>query len=489
MNTLLIGLAMLICGVVLWMFPVQAPSALAVCVAVSLPTLVVLTRAKDDRRFLWRVFILAVLARIVVAAIIFRSGGENFFGGDANTYDIFGQSLLQSWHGDAYHTMRYANFIRSGAGAWGMLYVVAIIYQVIGENRFAIQLMNASVGSATAIVIYYAAQTLFSNVRVSRVATVLVAFFPSLILWSSQGLKDGLIILALALGILATLRLMDKISVGYVIVLAFCLLGLLSLRFYIFYMMVASIVGSFVLGAKTINAQGFIQRFIAIAAIGLAFTWFGVLRDAGMQLERYGDLEAIQRSRTDQASAGSGFGKDVDVSTTAGALTAIPIGLVYLLFAPFPWDMATLRQTITLPEMIIWWTAFPLLVLGLWYALRHRLRQVAPIVIFTTMLTLAYSLFQGNVGTAYRQRSQLLVFYFIFVAVGGVLLKERAEDRRRQAQLAKQELAELQAARVLARGQEPRTQHSSIPHAAQAESQAPPTSVVEAEVRSGRSVL
>jgi hypothetical protein len=74
-------------------------------------------------------------------------------------------------------------------------------------------------------------------------------------------------------------------------------------------------------------------------------------------------------------------------------------------------------------------------------------------VIFTTMLTLAYSVFQGNVGTAYRQRSQLLVFYFIFVAVGAVLLKERAEDRRRQQQLAKQELAELQAALLAARRQ------------------------------------
>jgi uncharacterized integral membrane protein len=141
------------------------------------------------------------------------------------------------------------------------------------------------------------------------------------------------------------------------------------------------------------------------------------------------------------------------VSTTEGALTAIPIGLVYLLFAPFPWDIATLRQSITLPEMLIWWASFPLLVLGLWYALRHRLRQVAPVVIFTTMLTLVYSVFQGNVGTAYRQRSQLLIFYFIFVAVGGVLLKEKSEDKRRQAQLAKQELAEMQAARVLARRQ------------------------------------
>jgi hypothetical protein len=83
--------------------------------------------------------------------------------------------------------------------------------------------------------------------------------------------------------------------------------------------------------------------------------------------------------------------------------------------------------------------------------LKYRLRSVSPIILFTTMLTVAYSLFQGNVGTAYRQRSQLLVFYFIFVAVGTIILKERAEDRRRRQQLAKQELAELQAARVLAR--------------------------------------
>jgi hypothetical protein len=50
------------------------------------------------------------------------------------------------------------------------------------------------------------------------------------------------------------------------------------------------------------------------------------------------------------------------------------------------------------------------------------------------MLTLAYSVFQGNVGTAYRQRAQLLVFYFIFVAVGAVLLKEKREEKKRRAE-------------------------------------------------------
>ncbi len=176
-----------------------------------------------------------------------------------------------------------------------------------------------------------------------------------------------------------------------------------------------------------------------------------MLRYATTQFDRYINLQMVQMSRMDQAAAGSGFGKDVDVGTAEGALSVIPMGLIYLLFAPFPWQFTTLRQSITLPEMVIWWFSFPLLVLGLWYSIKHRLRQVSPIVIFTTMLTLAYSLIQGNVGTAYRQRSQLHVFYFILVAVGAVIVKERSEDRRRQQQLAKQELKELQAARVMAR--------------------------------------
>jgi hypothetical protein len=58
--------------------------------------------------------------------------------------------------------------------------------------------------------------------------------------------------------------------------------------------------------------------------------------------------------------------------------------------------------------------------------------MISPILIFTVMLTLAYSVFQGNVGTAYRQRAQLLVFYFIFVAVGFVLVQEKREERKQR---------------------------------------------------------
>jgi len=451
MNTLIIGILLAIIVALVWLMPGDAPGALVMCAVVTAPTVLILARTQDDRTFLFRMFFVGLMVRIALAAVINMGHMESFFGGDANTYDIFGQSLLEGLHGNTYHMEKYQSFVASGAGAWGMLYLVAGIYEVVGRSLFAVQLVNASIGAATGIVVYFTAMSLFNNVRVARLAGLLVTFFPSLILWSSQALKDGLIILALAVSILATLRLMEKITFKWVAVIIVSLLTLLSLRFYIFYMMTAAVGGSFFLGMKSLSAQGFLQRFVAVAVIGLAFTWFGVLNYAGTQFDRFANLKQIQMSRQDQAEADSGFGKDVDITTTEGALTVIPLGTVYLLLAPFPWQFTTLRQSITLPEMVVWWFAFPLLILGMWYSIKHRLRQVSPIVIFTTMLTLVYSIFQGNVGTAYRQRSQLLVFYFIFVAVGAIIMKERAENRRLQAQMAKQELKDMQAARVLAR--------------------------------------
>jgi hypothetical protein len=182
-----------------------------------------------------------------------------------------------------------------------------------------------------------------------------------------------------------------------------------------------------------VTATSFARQFTAVILLGLALTYVGVTRSASVQFERYGNLETLQRSRQDQArSAESGFGRDADVSSTSGAISTIPLGVIYLLFAPFPWQITSLRQSITLPEMIIWWASVPLLVLGMWFAIKYRLRMISPILIFTVMLTLAYSVFQGNVGTAYRQRAQLLVFYFIFVAVGFVLVKEKREERKRR---------------------------------------------------------
>ena len=72
-----------------------------------------------------------------------------------------------------------------------------------------------------------------------------------------------------------------------------------------------------------------------------------------------------------------------------------------------------------------------MLIKGYWFAIRRRLKQSFAICIFTMGLTLAYALYQSNVGTAYRHRAQLYVFFFIFMSIG-LELRRAAKMERQQ---------------------------------------------------------
>lgn len=408
--------------------------AVLLCGALALGAGYIIARQPEGGQFLLRIFVLGLLIRMILGTAIFVFRGQEFFGGDALTYDFLGSAQLNSWSGNRYFSQVVnAHLGHNGGTSWGMVYLVAGVYSLLGRNALAVQFVNAVAGAATAPIIYLCALQVFNNLRVARISALAVAFFPSLVLWSSQGLKDGPIVFFLALSILATMKLSQKFEVTQIVILVFALFAILSLRFYVFYMITVAVAGTFVVGTGKLTSLNFVRQFAIIIILGLALTYVGITRYA-VQLGYYTNLERVQISRLDSAKRGrSGFSAQSDVSTSEGALATIPVGLVYLLFAPFPWQLASLRQSITLPEMLIWWASFPLLILGLWFSIKYRLRQISPILIFTVMLSIAYSIFQGNVGNAYRQRSQLLVFYFIFVAVGYVFLSEkRAELKRRE---------------------------------------------------------
>ena len=223
--------------------------------------------------------------------------------------------------------------------------------------------------------------------------------------------------------------LQEKVNYIAIAILVFSLYGISSLRFYILYMVVVAIVGSFMIGVNTSN-KSILRRMFVLVLFAVSAIYFGVGRNANLEIDRFANLERIQSSRADLArAADSGYGEDIDVSTASGALAALPVGFSYLMFAPFPWQASNLRQAITIPEVLIWWAMMPLLIMGLVYAIKYRLRNAFPILIFSLMLTIAYSIFLGNVGTAYRQRTQIQVFLFILIGVGWTVYKERQENK------------------------------------------------------------
>jgi len=434
MNGLLLAIALLMFAGVVIIAPADGAAATIVALPVAAIGAWLVYLPKIDQKFLLRLFVAGLLVRIAIGTMIFVFHQQTFFGGDALTYDFFGYALLKTWEGDkAYQWLVDLFSGNGGSSGWGMLYMVAVIYKIVGQNMLATQYVNSVLGAATAPLAYMIALEIFPNKRVARVCGLLTAFFPSLVLWTSQGLKDGPIIFLLTLSMLATLKLGNRFSYKYVTALALSLCGLITLRFYVFYIIVLSISAGFIMGRRRLTAQSFARQFIIMFIVGLVLAYFGVSRYAGQQFQTYGNLRQLQLMRMDASqSASSGFGQDIDVSTSEGVISAIPQGLVYLILAPFPWQLTSPRQMITLPEMVVWWASLPLLVLGLWFAIKHRLREVAPILIFTTLLTLTYSILMGNVGTAYRQRAQLQIFYFIFVAIGFVVVKEKREEKARR---------------------------------------------------------
>lgn len=428
---LLLGCALLIAlGLFAIPFP-DGPAALGFTAVISAITILLFRKYTEEKEFVTTVFLTGLILRMGFGIFIDIYDLRVFFGGDAYAYDVNGWALVDFWMG---RDLESAAIIlqadpRSGAG-WGMNYVVAFVYMILGRNILAAQSFCAVVGAATAPMVYYCARKIFNNMKAARVAALGVAIFPSFVIWSGQLLKDGLITFMLVVAMTMVLQLQKRFNYAALALLVFSIFGIYSLRFYIFYMVVIAVVGSFVVGLSNSNKSIF-RRTVVLVLFGFSITYLGVGRNASIELSTFANLDRIQSSRSDLArAADSGFNEEVDVSTTEGALTAIPTGFMYLMLAPFPWQASNLRQAITIPEVLVWWMMIPFVIIGLIYAVRHRLLNAFPILIFSLLLTVAYSLFQGNVGTAYRQRTQIQVFLFILMGVGWTVYRERRENER-----------------------------------------------------------
>jgi hypothetical protein len=388
-------------------------------------------RETEDRRFLFRLLLLALCLRWLVGGILYYKGLNTVIGPDWATYDHFGYQLYRSWQGlvdpNAPWLTRFTGTQGSG---WGMYYYVAALYALIGQCPLAIQLINCSVGASVCVLVYKITRMIHPQLRVARLAGILTAVAPSMVLWSSQGIKEALIMFFLSLCAFLTLKLCRKIRVADFALLIFSLSCLYTLRHYVFYILFLAITAALLFAAKKFTPVRLLQGGLLVVMLGITFAYLG----SGQKIENQLDLQRLQMGR-DWASkeANSGFGREVDLTDPQAALAYLPLGAIYVLFAPFPWMIRNMMHLAMLPELIVWWLAAPLLFKGYWVAVRRRLRDSFAICLFTIGLTMVYALFQSNFGTAHRQRAQLLIFFYIFISIGWEARREAKLKRRTRA--------------------------------------------------------
>jgi 4-amino-4-deoxy-L-arabinose transferase-like glycosyltransferase len=376
--------------------------------------------------FLVKVWAWSILIRYSLAIALNAFGANSAvaaaFWGDSGTYDTGGYQFALKWTGEAVASV----YMPTSVSGYGWVYFVGAVYSIFGRNQLLVQLLNGLIGAGTMLVIYAIASRLFDR-AVAHWAALFMAFFPQMVFWSTGMYKDPATQLCIALSMYAVLRLRERLSIGMIALFVGAELTLVTLRFYIAYFVGFAALATFLFAQRRGGGR------LLVTYVFLAGALFGAMNLAVKRetLERqasYMTLDRLQTTREDQAMWGqSGFGREYDVSTPTGALSALPTGLVYLLFAPFPWAVSGLRQALVLPETLVWYALMPAFARGLHHAVKNRFRAVLPILVFAASLTGAYALMQGNVGTAYRQRTQVTMFFFIFMGAGIV------ERRRQQA--------------------------------------------------------
>ena len=375
-----------------------------------------------------RIYVWTLALRFVLALFLnvysSQSGFAAMFWGDSSTYDDGGWLLSLQWGGEGLVNPYYSGKV----SGWGFFYLVAAIYWVFGHNQILAQLVNATIGALTVIVIYAIAKDLF-DAEVAQWTGRFMAFFPQMIFWSGAIYKDPAIMLCIALCMYAVLKLNSELTTRYVLLFVGASLALMTLRFYVFYFVAFATMGTFVLSQRR-GLAGSVGSYIVLVGVFIAAFTFAARQETVEQQRSYFTFERLQITRSDQANLGqSAYVSKADVSTTRGALSVLPVGLAYLLFAPFPWAVRGIRQALTVPETLVWYALMPALVRGLLYTIRTRFRPALPILVFAASLTCAYAVFQGNVGTAYRQRTQVTMFFFILMAAG-VVEKRRARQQK-----------------------------------------------------------
>jgi len=386
------------------------------------------TIAPAERPFLMRVYRWTLFLRAALAVFLNAYSGEtgfaDMFWGDSGTYDWGGFMLAMKWQG----VPVVLPPVLSSASGYGFYYVVGFIYYIFGQNQLLVQLLNGTMGSLTVLLIYAIAKRLF-DVPTARWAAKFTAFFPAMVFWSGAMYKDPAIQLCVAVCIYCVVRLNERFALKFFIFFVAAALALMTFRFYVCYIVVITTLGTFLLTQRRGMFESLLVQAFFISVFLGAFA-FGVSRERLDQQRTLLDVGRIKITREDQANLGqSSFGVGFDVTTPAGALATLPVGITYLLFAPFPWAIRGVRQLLTLPEMLVWYWLMPSLFRGLRYTLKNRFKPALPILAFAAALTLTYALSQGNVGTAYRQRTQITMFFFIFMGAG-LVEKERQRATR-----------------------------------------------------------
>ncbi len=307
------------------------------------------------------------------------------------------------------------------------VYLETQLFRLFGPDLRIPLVLNASLGVATAIFIYGSGTHLFGR-RAALLAAGIVAFYPSLVLWSSLNLRDPLIVALTTLAVWSLTSFAIRPRAIALIVPLVATAELVNLRGYVA-ATIASIAVVTVLVSPALRIR---QRVVAgLAAVAVAVII--VLQSAGSVGVNAADqlLEGVERERVAETiGANTAFAPSIssDAPVLVRTVTYLPTGLAYALLEPVPLLASRTQELIAAPEMLVWYALCALAVVTLWRE-RRRWQPLAPSTLTIVGLLVLLALLEGNVGGLFRHRGAVVPFVALLAAPAALRLYDRRTRR------------------------------------------------------------
>lgn len=359
------------------------------------------------------VTIIAIFMRSAASIILLDTGFSRFFAPDSLYYNGAGWDIAVRW----------LDLLQDYAGAgverhYNLYhYICASLYYFVGQEPILPTLINAFLGGLMVPMVYSLCVNIGFTRKNAYHGALFTAFWPSLVLWSSIQIRDVWMQIIILMALTQWTSFMRGKGKSGLVWVFFCCVAMFFLRPYIVPLFLAAVLLASII-ARSRNKK--VTTFVVLAGIFLVLQLDSVLGFSMMQT-----IDKVQTTRQGFHGVGSSFGEDVKLTDMGSVMGFMPIAMLYFLFAPFPWELTSALQASTLLEVLIFYGCFYFLVLGMTKHLKENPAYALPTVLLVVLISTTYALVEGNVGTIYRHKAQILPYLLMFIPVGWEHFKKR----------------------------------------------------------------
>jgi hypothetical protein len=387
-----------------------------------------------DKRFFITMIILIFVSRFLLSLFIFNARGARL-SQDEGLYSK--KALIKVCNLKGMNDVEKAfsayfvdyDMTQKDYGYNGYTYLLTAFYYLFGYQIQAARLINVIISIITFLFIFYLAREIFS-LRVARIASLMFAFLPSLVLWSVMIGTDSIAILGISAYIFSLVKMRKRPRGKWIFGLVVSCFIIASVRQHIALLLI--VVTFFTLIVKIFlrfTKKSKLAVLLLLLFLGIIILSSPFRVPAKEKLDYLlRNLLIFQRAAAIADDSGY-FIYPLHYYQVASGVRPLDYrfkdffkayvkGMGYVIFSPFPWKVESSLQFIAYPQVILWYFMLPFIACGFYVGFGANRSATALIFLYTFFIFSFFAFIEGNVGALFRHRDMVMPFLMIYFAGG-----------------------------------------------------------------------